>query len=225
MSQPLPKALRVVQISRYIILLYFLLYIIVYFVLIPHEDKFRQLEALAIDSQDNIYISDLGNSIVRKFDTQGNSLTTWGSEGSQDGQFASLSAGKIAVGPQNEVYVLDGQNHRVQKFNQNGKFLAKWGSAGKGPGQFDYPSSIAVDSQGQVYIWDNNAVQKFDSSSNFLDILKDGLTDKDRISGWENLTTDASNNVYVSGTSNGQDSIFGFDSQGQLLKSLDNSRG
>ena len=40
-------------------------------------------------------------------------------------------------------------------------FITKWGTYGTGPGQFIYPSSIAVDRLGNVYVVDPNRVQKF----------------------------------------------------------------
>jgi tripartite motif-containing protein 71 len=44
-------------------------------------------------------------------------LTTWGSEGSGDGQFGE--PGGIAVDGAGNVYVADTGNNRVQKFKQD----------------------------------------------------------------------------------------------------------
>jgi DNA-binding beta-propeller fold protein YncE len=60
-----------------------------------------------------------------KFSPDGQALTTWGSEGSGDGQFRALSS--VAVDPiNNKVYVADPVNRRIQVFDSNGKFLTKW---------------------------------------------------------------------------------------------------
>lgn len=50
------------------------------------------------------------------------------------------------------------------------RFLRSWGTSGSGPGQFDYPSDIAADRSGQVFVVDteNARVQMFDSSGTYL---------------------------------------------------------
>lgn len=47
---------------------------------------------------------------------------------------------------------------------------AGWGSAGSGPGQFNYPTGIALDASGNVYVVDteNHRVQVFSSGGAFL---------------------------------------------------------
>src|SRR6476620_12096826 len=49
-------------------------------------------------------------------------------------------------------------------------FLKKWGTQGTGDGQFVSPSSITVDTSGNVYVLDtsNNRIQKFDSNGTFI---------------------------------------------------------
>jgi DNA-binding beta-propeller fold protein YncE len=44
-----------------------------------------------------------------------------------------------------------------------GTFLTKWGSPGSRDGQFYYPSGVAVDGSGHVFVTDghNNRIQKF----------------------------------------------------------------
>ena len=66
--------------------------------------KFLEPQHLAIDSENNIYVTDLGNSRVQKFDDQGNYIRSWGSEGSEHGQFTGPSG--IAV-TDDYVFVVD----------------------------------------------------------------------------------------------------------------------
>ena len=49
--------------------------------------KFLEPQHLAIDSENNVYVTDLGNSRVQKFDSTGNFLIEWGNRGSSDGEF------------------------------------------------------------------------------------------------------------------------------------------
>jgi tripartite motif-containing protein 71 len=59
------------------------------------------------------------------------------------------------------VYIDDKSS--IQKFHSNGNFITKWGSEGSGNGEFDYPQDIVVDSQGNVYVADedNQRIQVF----------------------------------------------------------------
>jgi len=127
---------------------------------------------LAVDSSGNVYVVDINNHRIQKFDSSGTFLTKWGSFGSGDGQF--IFPRGIAVDSSSNVYVAD-NNHRVQKFDSSGTFLTKWGSFGSGDGQFSFPRGVAVDlTTGSVYVADNNnnRVQKFASEN---DIDGDGI--------------------------------------------------
>ena len=58
---------------------------------------------------------------------------------------------------------MDSGNHRVQKFDSNGTFQCTWGNRGLTEGQLNFPSGIAVDGEGYVYVIDNgnNRLTKF----------------------------------------------------------------
>ena len=44
--------------------------------------------------------------------------------------------------------------HHIKKFDSNGKLITSWGEKGNGDGQFIHPHGIAVDSEGNVYVTD-----------------------------------------------------------------------
>jgi sugar lactone lactonase YvrE len=52
---------------------------------------------------------------------------------------------------------------RIQRFTAEGKLLRCFGGAGTEPGQFYAPHSLALDSQGHLYVVDafNHRIQKF----------------------------------------------------------------
>jgi DNA-binding beta-propeller fold protein YncE len=128
---------------------------------------------VAADPQGNIYVMDTNNSRVQKFDSEGNFLLMWGSEGSGEGQFGDIldaHEGRLAVDTQGNVYVIDLKNLRIQKFDSNGNYLTQWGTEGLGEGQFTHPFDIAIDKQNNIYISDvgSNTIQKFDQTGRFL---------------------------------------------------------
>lgn len=218
MAHSLPGPIRTVKLFQYLLWLCFLALVIFTCFVLFSDTRHKQIQGLAIDSQDNFYIADSGNAVITKYDSQRKPLVSWGVKGSANGQFAErLGLGELALGPQNELYVIDKGNFRVQKFDSNGNFLAKWGSQGSGPGQFEVPEKIAVSGQGQVYVWDK-AVKKFDANGNYLGLLGENLPQKEQLNGSNGLAVDSAGNVYVAGNSPKQ--IFKFDTQGQLVQSL-----
>ena len=97
---------------------------------------------------------------ILEFTTAGSAVTSWGAQGSGNGQFDQIM--DLAVGPDSHVYVADKNNDRVQEFDSAGNFVMKWGTSGSGSGQFGFPSGIALDSLGNVYVADGwHRIQKF----------------------------------------------------------------
>ena len=69
---------------------------------------------IAIDSSDNVYVIEWSNDRVQKFDSNGNFITKWGSEGTGNGQFDDMWG--IAIDSSDNVYVADSSNNRIQVF-------------------------------------------------------------------------------------------------------------
>jgi sugar lactone lactonase YvrE len=60
------------------------------------------------------------------------------------------------------------------KFSPDGKFIKAWGKKGSAPGEFDTPHTMAMDSQGRLFVGDrnNNRIQIFDQDGKFIDQWK-----------------------------------------------------
>ena len=86
--------------------------------------SFLSPQHLAFDSEDNLYVTDLGNARVQKFDSSGNFLFEWGSRGTESGKFGHPSG--IAISDE-FVFVVDNRNNNVQKFDLSGNFITEWG--------------------------------------------------------------------------------------------------
>lgn len=177
---------------------------------------------IAVDQEGNLYVVDCSSNRIQKFDGEGNFITTWGSEGSGDGEFlfwyirgtSRYPVGDVAVDGQGHVYVADSGNSRIQVFDSEGEFLFKFGEFGMGDGQFYAPLGVAVGLEGDVYVTDHSRtdVQRFDSQGQFL--TKWSVPD---MSGPYVATpaVDAEGNIYVPG-----DNVHKFDSQGKPLGTI-----
>lgn len=133
----------------------------------PPRDSFRPSD-VALDTQGSIYVAECVTHQVNKFNALGQFVSTWGSQGSGEGQFQFV--GGIAVGPDDSVYVTDKLGDRVQRLTGDGQFLGAWGSRGTGEGEFMTPRGLDVDADGNVYVadWLNHRVQKFDATGVFI---------------------------------------------------------
>jgi uncharacterized repeat protein (TIGR03803 family) len=143
---------------------------------------------LALDSSNNIYVTDPTSFWVVKFDKSGNFLTKFGSGGQG-----------VAVDRSNNVYVSDSGNNRIVKLSSNGAYLNQWGSYGSGNGQFSNPQGVAVDSSNNVYVTDdyNDRIEKFSSSGAYLNQWGSYGSGNGQFSNPQGVAVDSSNNVYV----------------------------
>lgn len=117
-----------------------------------------------------IYVAELLNHRVSRFDPAGNFLGSFGgpSAGSGPGQFNHPFG--IVVDAAGDVFVADQRNHRIQRFGPTGTYLGEWGVFGTGPGQFHFPVGLGLDAAGKFYVTDqlNNRVQKFHHDGSFI---------------------------------------------------------
>jgi len=89
-----------------------------------------------------------------------------------------------AFGRYGRIYVADSGNNRVVVFDARGRFLFSFGGFGVGkpakggtfswtPGRMNYPTDVAVDDDGTVYVADfhNDQIQVFDHNGRFLKVF------------------------------------------------------
>ena len=149
---------------------------------------------VALDSGNNVYVTDYNNNRVVKLAGNGTYLTQWaGGYGQFDGPEG------IAVDSYNNIYVVDRANYRIVKFDKNGNYLTEWGSYGGDPGEFWGAFGIVVGSGNKVYVVDQNNcwVEKFDSSGNYLTQWGSYGSGNSEFNDPSGVAVDCSNNVYV----------------------------
>jgi len=55
----------------------------------------------------------------------------------------------------------ESRSHRIQKFDSCGNFLTAWGLWDSWDERLEFPSGVAVDASGNVYVTDENGIKKF----------------------------------------------------------------
>lgn len=145
---------------------------------------FVQPHGLAIDRQDNVWVTDAQNKDgkgqqVFKFSPEGKILMTLGKAGvAQEGPDTFNGPTDLVIAPNGDIFVSDGHvanaNGRIVKFSKDGKFIKTWGKKGTGPGEMDTPHSMAMDSKGRIFVADraNSRIQIFDQDGHFIDQWK-----------------------------------------------------
>ena len=122
---------------------------------------------IAVDSYGRIFVADARLKRVMVFNRNGRFLTSLGKTGELDRPVG------IAINEEiGRIYVVDAKKHRVAVFDFNdGKLLFTFGERGKEEGQFNFPSNIAIDKEGRLWVVDtiNGRVQSFDQDGNFID--------------------------------------------------------
>ncbi len=176
--------------------------------------QFQFPYGVAGDSNGNIFVADLYNNSVSKFDKDGKYL----------GLFAEKQASeKVLVAPaglavkEERVYVTDVELNVVKVFDLNGNLVKQIGSKGVKPGQFNAPNAVAVDGEGKIYVTDtgNQRVQVFDKNGKFLKIIN-GSVDGNGQSVFVNprgISVDDNGNVFV--VSNLTHRFYVFDKDGK----------
>jgi tripartite motif-containing protein 71 len=110
----------------------------------------------------NVIVADTGNARITVLTDQGAFLEKWGQPGAGPGEYSSPWG--VAVDRSGLVFVADSGNHRVQKTNAwtdamtdlSGNFLGAFGRIGKAEGELDFPTDVALDAEGNLYVVDSN---------------------------------------------------------------------
>ncbi|HEX9846575.1 MAG TPA: HYR domain-containing protein, partial [Candidatus Nitrosotenuis sp.] len=175
---------------------------------------------VAVDEAGTVYVTDLGNSRVQKFDNDGTYLHAWGSKGTGSSQFSSISG--IAA-RNNYVYVVDHELNLVKKFDGTGNFIKSWGSDGVESERLKLPNGIAVSKDNYVYVADtaNARIQKYDSDGKFIKTIGSSGKEQGRFLFPLGVAVDGDGNIYVSDSGNNR--VQKFNSEGVFLKSSNTS--
>ena len=108
------------------------------------EGKFRWPTHLTLDGDGNLYVTDMLNSRVQRFDSQGNFVRAIGQPGDFPGAMPRPKG--VAVDREEHLYVVDVAFELVQIFDaSNGEVLMPFGKLGASAAGIHLPAGIHID--------------------------------------------------------------------------------
>jgi PKD repeat protein len=190
--------------------------------------QFNSLGSIAVDGSGNVYVVDYGNNRTQKFNSVGLYLTQWQSSGhisvdtsgnvyigtgnshiqkfTSDGVFLTefsniFHISDLAVDGSGHIYVVDRDDFTIDKYTPDG--------AASGSFSVSWPSSIAVDNNGNVYVGIYSSpernllrIKKFTQNGTILAQWGEYGTGDGQLNSPSGIAIDLNGNVYVADTQN-----------------------
>jgi DNA-binding beta-propeller fold protein YncE len=124
----------------------------------PHQPFAFNPVAIAVDTQGNIYVSDVHNRRIVKLSPHGALLAQWNTGSITN----DLGPAGVAVDAAGNIYLTDSSSDRVEERSPTWQLVATWEGRGVAPGRFNLPWGIAIDTLGNAYVAEagNNRIQK-----------------------------------------------------------------
>ena len=159
---------------------------------IPHGIWLREATAVAVDSEDRVYVFNRGNVPMLVFDADGNLIDSWGNETPHEGVTTITDPygtkrkvwdgvqyvwpHSVRVDPNDDLWLVDVHTHTMTKTTRSGDEIMHIGSgeaAVKQSGEpFNRPTDVAISpSTGDIFISDgygNSRVHRYDAEGNHL---------------------------------------------------------
>ena len=164
---------------------------------------------IALNQSGEVVVVSSGRNCVSVFSPSGDTLRSFGTKGSGQGQFMHPSG--VAVDGEGNILVADSHNHRIQKFTAKGQFLTAVGTKGSGPLQFNLAHDIAINtSNNKVYVldMDNHRIQVLNSDLTFSNTFGKLGSNKEEFNYPWAIACDSTGNVYVADFNNNQIKVF-----------------
>ena len=143
--------------------------------------EFRNPFFMAVDFSDNLYVADVGNNRIQKFNSNGDFISSFGKSGIGDGTF--IGKFTFAVSDDGVLVVCDYARSYIQLWDITGNFISRYGKFGDGPNGFVNPLAVNIDNDENIYILNSKNTDAFATSGDILlrkakkaDLFAEGLS-------------------------------------------------
>jgi DNA-binding beta-propeller fold protein YncE len=172
-------------------------------------------QCVAVDAQDNFYVTDSDAGKIFVFDAEGNYRRTIGALKGGEGMFKRPTGIAIDSAAQ-RIYISDTWRQQVFVLDMDGSVLQKIGKGGAAAGEFNFPTELSL-AKDELLVVDamNFRVQRLQPSGEITVVAGgagDGSADMFRPKG---IGLDSEHNLYV--VDGLRDLVQVFNRQGQLL--------
>jgi DNA-binding beta-propeller fold protein YncE len=184
---------------------------------IGEEERLGRPVGIALDAQENLYVVEQEKKGISVLNRQGKNarFITDPSLERPTGIAIDRERGKIYLADTGRT---NSNEHTVKIFNMSGEFIGTIGKGkGEEPGQFLFPTYLAVDHKGNLYVTDtlNSRVQMFDPDGKYVKSFGQrgnawGMFDKPK-----GVALDTFGNLYV--VDSGWSNVQIFNPKGQVL--------
>lgn len=106
--------------------------------------------AVAVNSEGLVYVLNWSAPYVQIFDTNGNFVRGFGTNGTWPSQFVMPKG--IAIDGDDNVYVADAAFGNVQIFDSQDRLALFFGRGGDAPGEFNIPGMLAIDAKNRLFV-------------------------------------------------------------------------
>jgi sugar lactone lactonase YvrE len=178
--------------------------------------RFQKPRAIAIDSQDRLYIIDM-TARIQMFDADGKHLGGWKTPESKNGRPSGLT-----ISNSETLLVADTHYYRMLVYDDQGNALEGetiGGQMGRAPGEFGFVTDVVQDSLGNYYIGeygDFDRIQKFSPEREFLLQWGTHGAEPGQFRRPQNMVVDDKDQLWVADACNHRIQVF--DGEGKLLK-------
>ncbi len=116
---------------------------------LPHGWEFGWIPAVAVDSQDRVYVYSRSEHPMVVFDREGNFLESWGDDILKD-------AHGIFIDAADNIYCVERETHCMRKFTSDGELLMTLGTPDQPADEtpFNLPTDLAVGPDGELFVSD-----------------------------------------------------------------------
>src|SRR6202049_1831514 len=176
---------------------------------LPDGWSFKEVAAVGVDRQDNVYCFTRGEHPVIVFDRDGNFLRSWG-----EGQY--IRAHGVHMGPDDSIYLPHDGGHFVRKCPLDGKVLLELGVPGTpapylSGEPFNRCTHTALSPRGEIYVSDgygNARVHKYSPDGRLLLSWGASGTEPGQFNLVHNISCDPDGWVYVADRENHRIQVF-----------------